>query len=160
MAKEAINDFEPGMYFDFPLLDHRLQYTVDLSKVGCSCNAALYFLKMPGYDASQQPDPSDWKNYYCDADQVAGEFCPDMDVAEANRYTMASTAHKCDKPEGKHYSNCDKVGCGTNMYDTSPTAMCPEEKCTINTQKPYTHQIDFIQGEQDGKLSEIKNTFL
>lgn len=72
MAKERIDDFEPGMYFDFPLLDHRLEYIVDLSQVGCSCNAALYFLKMPGYDASQQPDPSDWKNFYCDADQVAG----------------------------------------------------------------------------------------
>ena len=80
-------------------------------------------------------------------------------MAEANRYTMASTAHKCDKPEGKHYTNCDKVGCGTNMFDTSPTAMCPDEKCVINTQKPYRHRIDFIKGK-DGNLAEIINSFL
>jgi hypothetical protein len=30
------------------LLDKTLSYTVDISQVGCACNAALYLVKMPG----------------------------------------------------------------------------------------------------------------
>ncbi len=157
VAKEPRQDFVPNMYEDFGLLGHVLEYTVDMSKVWCSCNAALYFLKMPGYDAEQQPAISDWGNYYCDADEVGGTFCPDMDVAEANRFTFASTAHKCDPPTGKHYTSCDKVGCGANIYNIGENVMCPEDSCIINTELPYTHKVAFHENEE-GVLAKIENT--
>ena len=37
---------EPSGYFQWKLLNKSLAYTVDLSRVGCSCNAALYLVSM------------------------------------------------------------------------------------------------------------------
>jgi hypothetical protein len=52
---------EPSGYYQWHLLGKTLSYTVDLSNVGCSCNAALYFVSMPGFNASGGqsgvPDP-------------------------------------------------------------------------------------------------------
>ena len=158
IARVERQDFAPDMYEDFKLLGSQLEYTVDMSNVPCSCNAALYFLKMPGYDASQNPAPSAGGNYYCDAMKVGGYYCPDMDVAEANKYATAITAHKCDTPEGKFYKECDVVGCGKNSYENNPKAMCPSDDCTINTNSPYRHIIKFLEGT-DGVLAKIENTF-
>merc|ERR1712018_353515 len=32
---------------------------VDLSRVGCHCNAAAYFIQMPGYNSGQSPEPGE-----------------------------------------------------------------------------------------------------
>ena len=54
------------------LVGKTMNYTVDLSTVGCACNAAFYMTSMPGYNASNQPDPTTGGDYYCDAND--GEF--------------------------------------------------------------------------------------
>ena len=54
-----------------------LSYTVDLSKVGCACNAALYMVAMPFHDKGTCGD------YYCDAN-FKGCHCPEMDIRTPN----------------------------------------------------------------------------
>lgn len=96
--------------------------------------------------------------FYCDANKVGGVFCPEMDIFEGNRFTMASVPHKCDAPNGKHYEECDRAGCGSNIYDQDEKAMCPDSTCTIDTNNPYTHSAAF-ETSSSGQLSGIKNTF-
>ena len=48
---------------------------------------------MPAYNSGQQPQPGRDGEYYCDANQVGGTYCPEMDVMEANKFAMASTPH-------------------------------------------------------------------
>jgi hypothetical protein len=53
-ATEAANDFSnPWMYWQAPLLGNHISYTVDVSNVGCHCNAAFYWVQMPGHDQGQ-----------------------------------------------------------------------------------------------------------
>ena len=56
----AANELEidPKGFYNMYLLGKTLTYTVDNSSVHCSCNSALYFVSMPGFDQSGQPDPT------------------------------------------------------------------------------------------------------
>ena len=47
------------------LMNKVFSYSVDVSNVGCSCNAAAYFINMPGNNAGDG-------DYYCDANYVGG----------------------------------------------------------------------------------------
>ena len=98
---------EPSGYFQWKLLNKSLAYTVDLSRVGCSCNAALYLVSMPGYNASSGASPDPRSDYYCGAnagkpsDNTSavggnGNYCPEMDVLEANKFAAQSTPHICN----------------------------------------------------------------
>ena len=53
--------------------------TMDLSQVGCACNAALYLVSMGAPSAA----PTKCGDYYCDANDVCGVNCPEMDIQEA-----------------------------------------------------------------------------
>ena len=68
-------------YCQVNLADQYFSYTVDVSNVGCKCNAAMYFINMPGYE-NGSPYPADWGVYYCDANNVNGNKCPEYDTFE------------------------------------------------------------------------------
>ena len=40
-------------YFQIPLMNKEFSYDVDVSNVGCHCNAAAYFIDMPGLSSTQ-----------------------------------------------------------------------------------------------------------
>jgi hypothetical protein len=101
-----------------------LSYTVDLSKVGCACNAALYMVAMPYHDESTCGD------YYCDAN-FPHCHCPEMDIQEANTHAWAATPHTCKGNKGD-YTSCDKGGCGKQF---SGDEYGPGK--TIDTNKPF-----------------------
>ena len=63
-----------------PLLGKMFNYTIDLSTSGCACNAAVYATLMPAYSSANQPDPTNSRDYYCDANAVSGIYCPEMDI--------------------------------------------------------------------------------
>ena len=155
-GSEPGSNYDSGMFQNFSLLGKRLTYTTDLANVGCSCNTAFYFVSMPAFGQDQNADSGKYGDYYCDANKVGGEYCPEMDVSEANKYTMATTPHKCTSSQGKHWWWCDGAGCGQNVHNANPNAMCPGSNCTINTNNAYTHAIEFQ--ESNGQLSGIKNT--
>ena len=144
------------LFYQMPLLGKRLTLDVDLSRVGCNCNGALYFVSMPAHNSAQQPAPGEHGDYYCDANAVGGTYCPEMDVLEANKHAMSSTAHTCEYVAPRYYPSCDGAGCGTNILDVDINAYGPGKQ--INTNKPFTLSTSFIQGENN-LLSTVTNTF-
>jgi len=85
----------PDSYVHFELLGKELSYTIDLGGVGCGCNAALYWVSMPGYSSGNTPAPGAFGNYYCDANKVGGVMCWEMDTIEANMHAMQVAPHSC-----------------------------------------------------------------
>lgn len=47
LASTDVSELIPTNYLKINLFDKELSYDVDMSTVGCSCNAALYFVSMP-----------------------------------------------------------------------------------------------------------------
>jgi len=141
---------DPGMYWQTPLDGYHFSYKVDLSNVGCHCNAAGYFINMPG------PGPGEGGDWYCDANFVGGQWCPEYDCLESNKYTVAATLHRCNGGLG-NWGDCDRGGCQANAYNVDSSMFCPEDRCKINTNKPFTisHMQESsyanIWMEQDGK---------
>jgi len=151
-TKECANDFTPTSFRPFYLLDKTFGFTADMSSISCGCNAALYLSKMPAYNQNQQPDPTTCGNYYCDANKVCGAWCPEMDIMEANRASMAVTPHKCDPPTGKYYSHCDGAGCSLRTKDMGD-AYGYGANFKINTNDPFNVSMSFRT--QSGQLSTI-----
>lgn len=146
----------PESFYNMPLLGKKLSFDVDMSQVECGCNGALYFTTMPAYRADQQPQPGKNGEYYCDANDVGGTYCPEMDVMEANKYAMASTAHTCQYVPPHYYSSCDRGGCGRNVLDADYNGYGPGKR--IDTNKPFSFSVSFITGG-NGRLSTVRNVF-
>merc|ERR1712107_765274 len=91
--------------------------TVHVSNVGCHCNSAFYFVQMPGYDAGQNVIAGPGGDYYCDANHVNDNWCPEYDTWEGNIETVNVQLHTCDYVAPNYYPHCDGGGCGTNACD-------------------------------------------
>ena len=96
---------------------------------------------MPARNESGALDPGPNGDYYCDANQVGGTFCPEFDIMEANKYSWRTTAHTCDDPKLGHYINCDKKGQGHDKDDWGKDKFGPGSK--INTNEPIHVQIKY-----------------
>ena len=126
-----------GVFYSPNLLGGTIEYDVDLSQSGCSCNAALYLISMPAKDQSGTVIPGKGGDYYCDANMVGGNWCPEFDIMEANTHAWHTTPHKCDDPNDKgHYSNCDRSG-DCNIKAWGSMSYGPGDKFMINTFKLF-----------------------
>jgi len=149
------SNFDPTVFQRFYVLNKTLSFTADVSTISCGCNAAFYFVLMPAYNQNQQPDPTKCGDYYCDANQVCGIYCPEVDLMEANRAALQITPHKCNSPNGKYYPYCDGDGCGIgtknmgNNYGFGSNYL-------INTQHPFNISYNFQTS--GGVLSRIVST--
>jgi len=154
-ASYATDGFDGNAYWQIPLNNKVFSYSVDVSNVGCHCNAAAYFIDMPGNNAG---GGGDW---YCDANFGNSIWCPEYDTFEANKHTLAGTLHTCDG-SNNNWSSCDRSGCQTNIFNLDSNAMCPESRCKINTNNWY--QLEHRQNsekstiwvEQDGNEFEFE----
>merc|ERR1711909_123136 len=148
-CNRAVDGWDPNAYWQTPLNNKHFAYTLDLSNVGCHCNAAAHFINMPG----NSPGDGD---YYCDANFGNNIWCPEYDTYEGNKYTMAGTLQTCSGGGG-YWDNCDRSGCQTNVYNLDSNMMCPEDRCTINTNNWYSlshfqnEHTATITMEQDGR---------
>ncbi|CAK0856618.1 unnamed protein product [Prorocentrum cordatum] len=88
-------EYDNRQYMGFNLLGKSLRYTVDLSGAGCGCNAALYLTSM-----NLNEKKSECGDHYCDANNVCGESCAEIDIQEANMYAWHSTLHVESDPSG------------------------------------------------------------
>merc|ERR1712071_149524 len=99
-SNRADDGWNPDMYWQTNLMDKHFAYTLDMSNVGCHCNAAAYFINMPGNNAGDG-------DYYCDANRGNNIWCPEYDVMEGNKYTIATTLHTCSGGNG-NWDSCDR----------------------------------------------------
>lgn len=71
----------------------------------------MYLVKAPGKDSSGNLWMDTDGYGYCDANKVEGNWCPEMDLMEANKWSLVSTPHTCNSPSSNgFYSKCDKGG--------------------------------------------------
>eukprot|EP01065_Artemidia_motanka_P023198 TRINITY_DN2766_c0_g1_i1.p1 TRINITY_DN2766_c0_g1~~TRINITY_DN2766_c0_g1_i1.p1 ORF type:complete len:297 (+),score=119.70 TRINITY_DN2766_c0_g1_i1:69-893(+) len=126
---------EQDMFLSLPLLGRTLSYTVDVSAVGCACNAALYMVAMPA------ADPTECGDYYCDANKVCGVNCVEMDVQECNNHAWATTPH----------SAYDGGGCSKRArpYGTSGG---------IDTSKPFRVNMYFEKAKNGTGIERISTS--
>jgi len=152
-------DWKPDAIAQFKLLGKAITFTVDLSNVGCACNLAFYLISMPARDSSgkynQGSDRQGQPPYYCDANMVGGQWCPEIDIMEANNHAFQSTPHSCETPMNGHYSNCDRVGCSQNTRN-APDAYGPGTEFRIDTTRTFDVRTDFFQN--DGMLTGMRTT--
>merc|ERR1711970_1325357 len=57
-ASYGADDYDPGAFWQTPLNNKVFSYSIDVSNVGCHCNAAAYFINMPGNNAGDGGKPS------------------------------------------------------------------------------------------------------
>jgi hypothetical protein len=109
---------DPAQFYKPNLLGGSVEYDVDLSGSNCGCVAAFYLVGAPGKDRNGNYWNTDGY-YYCDGNQVGGNYCPEYDIMEANQWVSQTTVHACDAPDGKgFYYNCNRGGtCITNTKD-------------------------------------------
>jgi len=157
IANQPATTYSPYIFQEYKLLGKTISYTVDLSSIGCSCNSAFYLVTMPGYGSNGQPTPGKYEDYYCDANEVGGVWCWEMDIQEANQYVTAATPHTCNGSPGTYISSCDRGGCGTNSHNVDGGAMCPGG-CKINTLQPFRYEISF-GNTYHVKMIQNGNTF-
>ena len=75
---------------------------------------------------------------------------------------MATTLHTCSGSD-ENWSDCDRAGCQTNAYYAIENGLCPDDKCTINTMRPFrvTHtqngQRINTKFEQEGRSAEFQS---
>merc|ERR1712117_414036 len=103
-CSSPVDGWDPNAYWQTPLNNKHFAYTLDLSNVGCHCNAAAYFINMPGNN------PGDGGDYYCDANLGNNIWCPEYDTMEGNKHTIATTLHTCNGGNG-YWDSCDRGGC-------------------------------------------------
>lgn len=99
-ARIYMLDPSKSKYQLFDLNNVKFSFQVDLSKIPCGYNLALYFVEM------KENSPRGFG--YCDAQGSGAEGCNELDIFEANRVAMQFTSHSCMG------GNCDKWGLGVN----------------------------------------------
>merc|ERR1712196_110305 len=114
-----------GKNFMFMLKGQEFTFDVELSRMQCGFNAALYFVGMTDNEGGAESGTN-----YCDAQAVDGTFCSEMDLFEGNTKAQQYTTHACidacasytkDTAEckakpGTQATICDQSGCGLNPF--------------------------------------------
>jgi len=157
-SQNYLNQSNPA-YLKLNLLGGSIEWDVDLSNHGCSCVAAFYLVRMPGH----YQNGTNWMNTdgwgYCDANKVNGNFCPEFDLMEANKFSWATTPHKCDSPTNYgFYNNCDAGGqCASNIVDKLAwNGYGPGGQYTIDTTRPFHAKVSFAK--TNGQFSSYTTT--
>eukprot|EP00411_Alexandrium_monilatum_P021047 CAMPEP_0175200810 /NCGR_PEP_ID=MMETSP0093-20121207/9725_1 /TAXON_ID=311494 /ORGANISM="Alexandrium monilatum, Strain CCMP3105" /LENGTH=440 /DNA_ID=CAMNT_0016493827 /DNA_START=14 /DNA_END=1336 /DNA_ORIENTATION=- len=123
--------YDNEQYLALDLRGKTLTYTTDLSRAGCGCNAALYLTSM-----RQNTRASACGDYYCDANNVCGESCAEIDIQESNMFSWHSTLHSATDHTGlgKGYGGGGPGWSGPRDWGSAEYG--PHAKC-IDTTLPF-----------------------
>ncbi|KAK3502232.1 endoglucanase EG-1 precursor [Neurospora crassa] len=170
-------------YDMFSLLDKEFTFDVDVSKLPCGTNGALYFSEMlaNGGKSSLNPAGASYGTGYCDAQcptpafingeanlESYGACCNEMDIWEANSRATAFTPHPCNvtalyKCSGdlcgrtdKYQSVCDKDGCDYNPYRLGDHPYYGRgEGNKVDTTRPFTVVTQFFSNTTSAGEKEL-----
>jgi len=136
------NQCNPGVYnhtqyLAFNLLGKTMRYTTDFSGLGCGCNAAFYLTSM-----YQNTHKSECNDYYCDANNVCGESCAEIDIQEGNQYAWHSTLHSAKDHSGLGMGLGGGGGGWNGPRDWTSAQYGPGAEC-IDTDRPFEVAVSF-----------------
>jgi hypothetical protein len=143
--------YDASDYLSLNLLGKTISYTTDLSKAECGCNAAFYLTSM-----RQHGRKSECGDFYCDANNVCGESCTEIDLQEGNKFAWHSTLHTASDKSGLG-GGYGGGGSGWNgprdweSYEYGPGAKC------IDTLKPFDVAVSFPVNTK-GELAAMEVT--
>ncbi|KAF2194260.1 glycoside hydrolase family 7 protein [Zopfia rhizophila CBS 207.26] len=161
------------------LTGNEFAFDVDVSKLPCGMNGALYLSEMEenGGQSYLNPGGAAYGTGYCDAQcfvtpwvngvgniKAQGICCNELDIWEANKRATQLAPHTCNKPglyrctgdECTITGVCDKNGCGQNPYTTDKSYYGPGLK--VDTSKSFTVVTQFPA--KDGVLQEIRRSYI
>lgn len=168
------------------LANQELTYDVDVSKVGCGVNGALYLSEMEpsGGRSTANPAGAQYGTGYCDAQCFSTSFinglanlnnsgacCNEMDIWEANNAATAMTPHTCseqglflcsgDQCGRTPSAVCDKNGCGVNPFRAGAKSFYGPGG-SVDTTKPFTVVTQFLTADNTstGTLAEIRRLYI
>ena len=138
-------------YRKLDLLNRDLSFDVDISGVGCGCNAAVYLVAMPN-----QPDATNAA--YCDIQGPDGKACLEIDLLEGNTKAVQTTLHTA-QGHGADGATCNQDGCVANVGRTEESAHLygPGSK-GIDSRKPFTVSATFREGQHGGAIYDVEFT--
>ncbi|KAK3935178.1 glycoside hydrolase [Diplogelasinospora grovesii] len=174
-------------YEDMQLLDAEISFDVDVSKLVCGMNGALYLaeMEMDGGRSALNPAGAQYGTGYCDAQcpklsfingeanpgNTYGACCNEMDLWEANALAQAYTPHACNitgvyKCQGEDECGqpvgvCDEWGCGYNPYAYGFHDYYGRN-LEVDANKKFTVTTQFLtsNGKADGTLTEIRRLYV
>ncbi|CAK0855368.1 unnamed protein product, partial [Prorocentrum cordatum] len=119
------------------LLGNTLRYSVDLGGAGCGCNAAFYLTSM-----GHNPHKSECFDYYCDANNVCGQTCAEIDIQEANLFAFHATLHGANDSFGAAEGEGGGGPGWSGPRDWDKRDYGPGAKCVDST-APYEVAVSF-----------------
>ncbi|KAK6542739.1 hypothetical protein TWF694_006680 [Orbilia ellipsospora] len=165
------------------LTGQEFAFDVDLSKLPCGMNGALYLTEMNKYGGNNYLNKAgaELGAGYCDAQcfvtpfidgvgNVAGKgaCCNEMDIWEANRAATQYAPHTCNVTgpyqctgdECTWSGVCDQWGCGNNVYaNGAPSFYGPGATFKVNTLKPFTVVTQF-DADKHGVLQSYHRYYI
>jgi len=152
----------PADFAYLKLSGNSLKVGVNMGNPGpsCGCNVAFFLVSMPS------TSPGQYGDFYCDANCVGGNCCPEFDLIEMNTHALQVTNHQCSnyhKPPTQYSSSeCDHGGSPIVKFAVENLEFGPGDHFTINSQRPFEFRMDFpieagvLQGHvtlsQSGKM--------
>jgi len=142
--------YDQSQYLSLDFRGKTLSYTTDMSGAGCGCNAALYLASMGQSEGPGQCGG----DYYCDANNVCGQSCAEIDIQESNLYAWHSTLHSAwdHSGYGKGYGGGGTLWNGFRNWEGEDFG--PGGRC-INTREPFNVAVSFPVHENTGRLSSM-----
>lgn len=160
IMNDPVFDTNKPNFYTPNLLGGSVEWDVNVGEFECGCMNTFYTVKMPSRDYGGNLNPANDHWFYCDAN-VQDSLCPEMDLQEANKYSWATTPHKCNAPNDKgHYDWCDGAGqCALNIVDALEwSGYGPGSQYTINTEQPFHAKVSFEDVDDKGHLNSFSTT--
>ncbi|KFY79001.1 hypothetical protein V499_01951 [Pseudogymnoascus sp. VKM F-103] len=162
------------------LTGQELSFDVDVSKLPCGMNGALYLSEMGANGGQSEANPAGapYGTGYCDAQcytqtfidgeanpEGHGSCCNEMDIWEANNAATAYAPHPCSVDgvyactgaECESAGVCDKNGCGYNNYALGNSTFYGPG-LIVDTSRPFTVVTQFPA--TNGILTEIRRLYV
>ncbi|KAK2057160.1 family 7 glycosyl hydrolase [Colletotrichum caudatum] len=159
-------------------------FDVDMTKLPCGLNAALYLSEMPSDGGKSSSSLNKlgpaWGTGYCDAQcfktsfingtgnlEGKGSCCNELDIWEANTRATHIAPHPCSQPwlykcvgeECEKAGVCDKAGCSWNPNVINSTDYYGSgDDFKVDTTRKFTVVTQFPS--ENGKLKELRRMYV